>query len=364
MNVAGTTALITGASGFIGGRLVERLMTDGRTTVRVALRRYAGAANLARYPVDIAFVGDDDDEAWTAALDGVDVVYHCAHDWSGTETNITLAERLIRCSAAAGVRRLVYTSSLAAYFPLSGDRLNEESPWTDTPWTYAATKRATSGRLLGLGPEHGVEVVVLEPVCVYGPFSGSFTITPARELRGGRVVVPPDEEGICHLVYVDDLVEALLLAGAAPRAAGERIIVGGAEAIPWRVLYERYAQVLGTGEIVSMTTEQLDALADPSAGSGSTVRRLRRDPRWLLSSPALSSLRIAAHRVVGERLWTKARSATPLPLLLPADEDRMFRWVQYDIDSDKARRLLGYRPRVDIERGMDLTGQYLRWASL
>ncbi len=356
--------LVTGATGFVGGRLVERLVLEERARVRVTLRRYRGAANVARFPVELALVEDRPGPAWRAAVTGTTTVYHCAHDWTKPEANVAIARALVEACAEAGVPRIVYLSSLAAYFPLASEQLSEASPWLETPWAYATNKRAVTEALLSAGSEQDVDVVVLEPVGVYGPFSASWVVTPAQQLRAGRVIVPPDGEALCNLVYVDDLVDAMLAAAEASAAGGERIIVNGPEAITWRALYERYAQVLGQGSITTMTVAEMDALVGANRQPLGAARRFLRDPRWILSSPAIGPARTAVRRAIGGRAWQRAKASAPLPFIVPGPDERMFVWARYRADYEKARRTLGYAPRFDLERGLDITTRYMTWARL
>ena len=81
----GRRVLVTGGSGFIGGRLVERLVRDCGAEVRVLVRGYASAARLARFALDFVHGDVTDAAAMTAAASGCDVVFHCAYGTSGSQ---------------------------------------------------------------------------------------------------------------------------------------------------------------------------------------------------------------------------------------------------------------------------------------
>jgi nucleoside-diphosphate-sugar epimerase len=198
---------------------------------------------------------------------------------------------------------------------------------------------------------------------VYGPFSIPFTVVPVHELRTGRVVVPFDDESECNLVYVDDVVDALRVSGTHPGAANERFIINGPQTIPWHALYQHYAGVIGEGEILRMHRDEIEALAVDGTATAA-VRRLAADPRYVLSSSVLSPVRRAVRRIVGPRLWQRARRVSPLPLVVPDRGNRAFRWTPYAASADKAERVLGFRPRVQPEQGLALAAEFVRWARL
>ena len=362
--------LITGATGFIGGRLAEKLVVGGDTDVRVGVRKFSSAANLARLPVDFRATGSGDLEEYARAVDGCRTVFHCAHDFSRPEANLSMARALIAACAIKDVPRLVYLSSFSAYIPLGDSPLEvtEQVVWRRTTWEYAATKRAVTNLLLEEGSRLGVGVTVIEPPCVYGPYSFPFTIYPVHELRTTRVVVPHDDEGVCNLVYIDDLVDAMLAAATLDLAVGQRFIVNGEDRLTWRELYETYAEAIGEGEIIPMRREEAQRLGARRLGvddrSTAAARRVLADPQCLLSSRSLVPAKRMARRVMGKRLWARARALAPRPFNVPEPGVFDFRWTRYYACSEKARRLLGYSPRYRADEGLGLSVEFIRWARL
>jgi len=349
---------ITGASGFIGGRIVELLNAQPGHEMRLLVRRFGGLARAVRYPVEVIRPRAWDVAGVAEVLEGCDTVLHCAHDWNDAGWNVAFAKTLVRASAQAGVDAIVALSSASVYYPSAEPTIVERAHATSTPWEYAQVKRDVTEALLSESRAHDIPAAVLEPPCVYGPFSG-FANVPAQQLRAGRVVVPTDDEGIAHLVHVDDVTHAML-AAADSRASG-RFLVTGAQPVTWSWFYGAIQREIGAGEVVPMSAAAVDELLAPTAGAA--VRRARTDPRVVLSSPRLALARNAVHRIVGDARWSKARAQVPR-LVLPEPSDRLYRWSRAMIDDGRARSELGYAPAKDISRGMAELGEYLRWARL
>ena len=358
-----TRALVTGASGFIGARLAEHLVVDEGMAVRVALRRFRGAAQVARLPVEIAPIGGGEIDALRQATAGCQYVFHCAHDWADPDANLRLAERLLNACAESGVKSLVYLSSLAAYAPFHDKVVTEESAWLDTSWPYALNKRRVTALLLGAGERAGIEVTVLEPPCVYGPFSTSFAIVPVAQLRAGRVAVAPDDAATCNLLYIDDLVRAMSAAAASPATAGKRFLLNGPETTSWRDFYCRLAAEIGTGTVITLERTEVERMIAAASSPGEALRRAWHDPHWIFSSAALAPLRKHARRLVGQRAWQRSKRTIRSRLVLPGD-DIDFRWAPMAASSQKAASMFGFAPSVGLDKGIAATGAFVRWARL
>ena len=133
MALNASTVLVTGATGFIGGRLVERLILEEGARVRVLLRDFAHAPRVARFPVEMIGGSVTDLDAVDRAAAGCDVIVHCAFGNSGTPeekraATIAGTEAVAEAARRAGVKRLVHLSTISVYgLPGDGD-LDETAP--------------------------------------------------------------------------------------------------------------------------------------------------------------------------------------------------------------------------------------------
>jgi UDP-glucose 4-epimerase len=230
--------LVLGGAGFIGSHLVERLITDGHR-VRVLDNLSTGKReNLAEVASDVELrVGDIRDEAALgAALDGVEVVFHEAAIVSVTRsveeplftqaTNLTATLQLLMAARAAGVRRVVFASSAAVYGAGGDGPLTEAMP-TLPQSPYGLEKLACEHYLRIWHELHGLESVALRYFNVFGPrqdpsspYSGVISIFAERIARGVAPTIFGDGEQTRDFVHVSNVVQANVLAGFTPNAAG------------------------------------------------------------------------------------------------------------------------------------------------
>jgi dihydroflavonol-4-reductase len=217
----GRTALITGATGFVGGHLATRLAQAG-WTVRALVRPTSDTARLRALGAELASGSLDDVDALTAAADGADTVFHLAalttapDEATFRRANAEGTRNMARAALRGGTRprRLVYLSSYAACGPaVTGrPRRMDETP---APLTaYGRTKLEGEAAAREVEPA-GVELVTLRAPAVYGPGDRAF-LPVFRLARRGVAPSPTGPVRHVHLVYVHDLVTALANAAQVP----------------------------------------------------------------------------------------------------------------------------------------------------
>lgn len=276
--------LVTGATGFLGRAVVDRLAGRGRK-VRAAVRRDPGG-----WPggVETAVVGDLSGETdWSAALQGVDAVVHCAArahvlretaadplaQFRAVNTEATLA--LARQAAAAGVRRFVFISSIGVNGAETTGRpfRHDDPPAPHSP--YAVSKHEAELGLRVLAAETGLEVVIIRPPLIVGPDPKGNLGTLERVIdRGLPLPFGLATRNRRDLVSRDALCDLIDVVIDHPAAAGETFLVSDGEPIPTRTLLERMAAARGRSITLLPVPPGLLALPLRLAGKGGMAAQL------------------------------------------------------------------------------------------
>lgn len=351
---------VTGASGFIGGRLVERLLLEQQCTPRVLVRDYSSAARLTPYNVELAQGDLADAEVLEECVRGCDSVFHCAYDAKNPERNLQGALAIANACARHGVRRLVYLSSFSAYEPFPSGTLDESSSTTSPASKYAQDKRRIEAELLRLHETAELPVVILQPTIVYGPFSKPWTLRPVEQMLRGRIGIP--EGGTCNPVYVDDVVDAMLAAAESDAATGQRYLISGEEHLPWLDFFRAYERILNVRAVVVKPETELRRLRDDSQRSA--LDRVLMNPREAISSLVPNPVRGLIKRALGARKWEAIRQRSPGPLEVSEEMAICLYKAKAVVSIDKARRELKYAPKVGFAEGMARTAEFIEWAQL
>ena len=390
MTLEGKSVLVTGGTGFLGSRLVEKLVLEHAARVRVLVRNFRRVSRIACMPVEMV-PGDVADKAsLQKAARGCEILFHCAYDFSGSGEHqaivgMTGTRNASEAALNEHVSRMIHVSTLSVYGPTTDGDLTESSPWQPSENTYTRVKRDAERLVLNLYRREGLPVVVVQPTLVYGPFSSHWTIDPAIKLQTGLVPLVDRGQGYCNAVYIDDVIDAMILAALQPGVLGETFLISGKEPVTWRTFYDTFQDRLGVHATVEVSAQELETLLEKQA-----ARRPRTIPllKSLLREPFVSSqlarLPITKSSVkifrkyLSNKQWNSLKTCLlgthrangkqngQLQQHIHTPHDYLFALYRSKtrVCIDKAETYLGYRPRFGFQQGMDLASNFLFWANL
>ncbi len=211
---------VTGVSGFVGAAVARALASQGYA-VRGIARNPAGKANLAKFPGELAEADARDVAAMTQALKNCDALIHCAADyrlWARDPGEILRNNRMgaratMEAALAAGVRRIVYTSSVATIAPLPGGAADETRPLTpETAIGAYKRSKVEAERIVEVMIADGLPAVIVHPSTPIGPRDVKPTPTGRIIVEAANGHMPALVETGLNLVHVDDVAQGHILA--------------------------------------------------------------------------------------------------------------------------------------------------------
>lgn len=316
---------LTGATGYTGSRLLGLLLARGHD-VRALARP---SSSRPRESTAVAWVEGDLREraAVERLVEGADAVVHvgavyrtAGHpDAYYRDVNVGGTEHLLEAAARAGVRRFVHTSTVGVHGDVHDPPADEESPIAPGD-VYQATKAEAEALALAFHRDRGVPVVVVRPAAIYGP-GETRLLKLFRAIARGRYAIVGSGRAFYHPVYIDDLLQGYLLALDRPGVVGEAFILAGPRYVTQRELASLVARHTG-GRVLPFRLP-----AAPLRWAGALVEAVCVP---LGIEPPLHRRRV--------EFWTKSRA----------------------FSIDKARRVLGYDPRVDVDEGVARTARWYR----
>jgi nucleoside-diphosphate-sugar epimerase len=317
---------LTGASGYTGGHVLKQLLARG-DSVKALVREASITPALSASGAEIVkgVLGNAEDAR--RLVFGCDAVMHIAAvyrtaghpDSYYREVNVVGTRFLLEAAQAAGIRRFVHTSTVGVHGDVKNPPADEDAPIAPSD-IYQETKAEADVLAREFGRTHGLEVAIVRPGAIYGP-GETRLLKVFKGIARGRYGVVGSGKAHYHLVYIDDLVSGFLLALDRKEAAGETFIIAGPKSISQDDLAREVAK----------------------ATSGSV---------WPFHIPAWPIQRL------GDLVEA---ICVPLGIEPPIHRRRVDFWVKNrSFTIEKARRLLGYAPQVDVTEGIAKTAQWYR----
>lgn len=316
--------LVTGATGFTGRHLCKRLVGEG-LAVRALVRDLKCTHGLQQWGVEPVLGDMRDRNSLAKATVGVDLIFNIAAIYRKKnatrkdlwETNVHGTKNLLDAAIDAGVKRFVHCSTVGVHGDIVKPPGDEKSPYAPRD-DYQQSKAEGEGIVNQYMKERKIPIVIFRPCGIYGPGDLRF-LKLFNAIRRGLFLIIGTGEVYYHMIYIDDLIEGILLCGTKKEATGNVYILGG----------ERYSTI---NQLIKIIAEVLDVNA----------------PRFHIPFSLVYFAGILCEFI-----------CKPLGVSPPLYRSRVdFFRQNRAFDISKAKLELGFKPKTDLKAGIRKTADW------
>ena len=319
--------LVTGGTGFTGSALVKRLLQEGHQVIALDYKEGLKPQELRRLGAEVIIGSVTDREVVERSMRGVELVFHLAAAFRELnvpqrhyyEVNVGGTRNVLEAAAREGVRRFIYCSTCGVHGNIANPPAGEDAPIRPADY-YQQTKYEAEPLVLEWHAR-GLKSVIIRPAAIYGPGDPERFYLIFRRVARGVFPMFGDGQTYYHPLYIDNLIDASLLCMQEGKGDGQAYLIADEEYVTIEELVKRVARALGV-EV-----------------------RIPHYPLW----PVI----VAGH--VCEKICRPLRITPPI---FPRRVD----WYRQNraFKIDKARRDLGYSPRVGLDEGLRRTAEWYR----
>jgi nucleoside-diphosphate-sugar epimerase len=319
-------AFVTGASGFTGSYLCKALL-EKKYNVKALVRKNSNRENLENLNIQCIEADLADPDSIKGKIKDTDIVFHIAalYRQEGvskdmfTKVNLEGTRIMLDESIASGVKRFVHCSTVGVQGEISNPPATEEAPYKPGDH-YQVSKMPGEKLALSYFNEGKIDGVVVRPVGIYGPGDTRF-LKLFRHIYKGNFKMIGNGNVLYHLTFVEDLVQGIILAGETPTASRQIYTIGGNEYLPLTDLANMIAQILEK-----------------------PISKIH-IPLWPVYTAALLCEMICRPLGIEPPIYRRRLDFFT--------KDRAF-------DISKARKELGYNPKVPLKEGLTRTAQWYK----
>ena len=319
--------LVTGGTGFTGSHLVKRLLARGDEVVCLDNQPGIFYDELKQLGAQMVLGSVTDKDLLAKLVDGCELVHHLAAAFREVnrpksvywEVNVEGTRGLCEIALAAGVRRLVYCSTQGVHGNVDNPPGDEDTPIE--PEDYYQYTKYHGELAVNEFLDKGLESTILRPMAIFGPGDPARFLMIYKRVAKGSFLMAGPGQAFYHPLYIDNLIDAFELAETAEKAVGRAYLIGDAEFVTIKDLVQRVGKALNTQV------------------------KITHIPFWPVY--AVSALVETVYKVLpGEPPLFRRR----------ADWFRQNRAFKID----RARNELGYDPKVGLDEGLRLTGEWYK----
>ncbi len=317
--------LVTGGTGFTGKALVKRLLDDGHTVTAMDNKERLKTEELRSWGADVVIGSVTDKDVVARCIEGVEVVQHLAAAFREMNVpqshydhvNIDGTRNMLEAAKAAGVKKFIYCSTCGVHGNIDNPPGGEDAPIQPADY-YQRTKYEAEPIVLEYNAQ-GLRSIILRPAAIYGPGDPERFVMIFRRVARGWFIMLGNGKTLYHPLYIDNLIDALVLAMDPDKGNGEAYLIADEHYVEIEELVKKVAKAL----VVEV--------------------RIPHYPAWPMV--------VAGH--ICEKICTPLRITPPI---FPRRVD----WFRQNraFKIDKAKRDLGYAPKIDLDEGLKRTAQW------
>lgn len=319
-----STVLVTGANGFTASYVCKQLLEKGYK-VRGLVRKNAVMSLIAGLPLELHYADLAVDQDFSSVMQGVDVVYHiaAAYRTEGVpkkyfwDVNVEGTRKLLEAAKKTGVKKFVHSSTVGVQGDIKNPPATEEYPYS--PGDYYQESKVDGEKLvLDFYRKEKLPISIVRPVGIYGPGDTRF-LKLFKHIYNGKFRMIGDGKVLYHLTFVEDLARGFILAGEKDEAIGEIFTIGGDGYLTLMELAEKIAKIFNKPL--------------PKA----------KIPVWPVWFGGLLCEIICKPFGISPPIYRRR-----VDFFI---KDRAF-------DISKAKRVLGYQPKVSLDEGLKITAEW------
>ncbi|MGD2086082.1 MAG: NAD-dependent epimerase/dehydratase family protein [Candidatus Aminicenantes bacterium] len=319
-------AFVTGASGFTGSYLCKALL-EKKYNVKALVRKNSNRENLENLGIQFIEADLADPDSIKGKIKDTDIVFHIAalYRQEGvskdmfTKVNLEGTRIMLDESIASSVKRFVHCSTVGVQGEISNPPASEDAPYKPGDH-YQVSKLEGEKLALSYFNEGKIDGVVVRPVGIYGPGDTRF-LKLFKHIYKGNFKMIGKGNVLYHLTFVEDLVQGIILAGETPAASGKIYTIGGNEYLPLTDLANMIAQILDK-----------------------PISKIH-IPLWPVYAAAFLCEMICRPLGIEPPLYRRRLDFFT--------KDRAF-------DISKAKKELGYNPKVPLKEGLERTAKWYK----
>lgn len=320
--------LVTGATGFVGSHIAERLIKEGEEVIAL-VRKTSNVGFLSGIGVKFVYGDINDLESVKKAMQGIDIVYHSAalaDEWispkEARRVNVDGTRNLLDAAREAKVKRFVFISSLAVLGMRDHHGTPADAPYHKTGDSYIDTKIDSEQLAMDYYNKYGLPVTVVRPGFVFGPRDNKLIPRLTERLKKRQFMFVGSGKNKINAVYVENLADAIISAARSEKAVGQKYNVTNDSGMTLEGLVHSIVDI------------------------------------WKLDTPRKHIPKFMAY-LVCHILTALARLAKAKEPPYITKTRIKFLCLNLDFDIKKTKDDLGYNPRISIEDGLRRTKEWM-----